>query len=163
KGLILVFPTLADAVAAGRWVAAEHVQLMGAEAETHVEALQETAGAVFVGETTPTAFGDYLAGPSHVLLTGVAARSFSGLSALVGLSGVRLASTQGRDRRRDRPAVRGDRGRERLGRGDPRGRVGSRGWRRPAPPRLADVLALRADGGDRRGGTGRRPAPRTRL
>ena len=38
------------------------------------------AGAVFVGEATPTALGDYLAGPSHTLPTGATARFFSGLS-----------------------------------------------------------------------------------
>ena len=32
------------------------------------------------GPTTPTAFGDYVAGPNHVLPTGGAAASFSGLS-----------------------------------------------------------------------------------
>jgi len=39
----------------------------------------ENAGAVFVGPYTPTAVGDYFAGPSHVLPTGGTARFFSGL------------------------------------------------------------------------------------
>jgi histidinol dehydrogenase len=38
------------------------------------------AGAVFVGVATSVAFGDYLAGPSHVLPTAGTARFASGLS-----------------------------------------------------------------------------------
>jgi len=79
-GLALVFRTLDAAAREARRVAAEHVQLLGAAAERHRDALQETAGALFVGGDTPTALGDYLAGPNHVLPTGGAARSFSGLS-----------------------------------------------------------------------------------
>ena len=60
--------------------AAEHVQLMGRAAQRYAPRFTSTAGAVFVGGDTPTAFGDYLAGPNHVLPTGGAARSFSGLS-----------------------------------------------------------------------------------
>ena len=36
----------------------------------------------FIGNYSPVALGDYLAGPSHILPTGGAAASFSGLSAL---------------------------------------------------------------------------------
>lgn len=38
------------------------------------------AGAIFLGENTPVALGDYAAGPSHVLPTGKSARFASGLS-----------------------------------------------------------------------------------
>jgi histidinol dehydrogenase len=37
------------------------------------------AGAIFLGPCTPEAFGDYLAGPSHVLPTGGTARFASPL------------------------------------------------------------------------------------
>ncbi len=40
------------------------------------------AGSVFVGGMTPTALGDYVAGPSHVLPTGGSARALSGLTKL---------------------------------------------------------------------------------
>jgi histidinol dehydrogenase len=60
-------------------LAPEHLQLVGAEAEALAPRIR-AAGAVFVGATTPTAFGDYLAGPSHVLPTGGTARFASGLS-----------------------------------------------------------------------------------
>lgn len=80
KGLALVFRSIDEVVSAARAVAVEHVQVMGPEAEARATELAATAGALFVGESTPTAFGDYLAGPNHVLPTGGAARSFSGLS-----------------------------------------------------------------------------------
>ena len=38
-----------------------------------------TAGAILIGENTPTALGDFTAGPSHVLPTGRTGRFFSGL------------------------------------------------------------------------------------
>ncbi len=40
-----------------------------------------TAGAIYLGNTSPVAVGDFLAGPSHTLPTGGAGRSFSGLRA----------------------------------------------------------------------------------
>lgn len=80
KGRLVVFSGIGEAVSAGAEVAAEHVQVMGKPAEKLARALLPTAGALFVGSSTPTAFGDYVAGPNHVLPTGGAGRSFSGLS-----------------------------------------------------------------------------------
>ena len=40
------------------------------------------AGAIFMGKYTPESFGDYVAGPSHVLPTSGNARFESGLSVL---------------------------------------------------------------------------------
>lgn len=80
RGCIVVFDGIGEAVSAGVDVAAEHVQVMGKPAEKLARALLPTAGALFVGSSTPTAFGDYVAGPNHVLPTGGAGRSFSGLS-----------------------------------------------------------------------------------
>ena len=39
-----------------------------------------TAGAIFLGNDSPTVLGDYVAGPSHTLPTGGAGRSFAGLT-----------------------------------------------------------------------------------
>jgi len=80
NGVALVFPSLPAAAKEGVSFAAEHVELMGRAAERFASLFTATSGAVFVGSDTPTAFGDYLAGPNHVLPTGGAARSFSGLS-----------------------------------------------------------------------------------
>ncbi|MBN1405531.1 MAG: histidinol dehydrogenase, partial [Candidatus Omnitrophica bacterium] len=40
----------------------------------------KNAGAIFLGDYSPVAVGDYIAGPSHVLPTGGTARFFSGLN-----------------------------------------------------------------------------------
>ena len=80
RGRIFTFKEISLAVSAGSQIAAEHVQLMGKSAEKFGRKLLPTAGALFIGSSTPTAFGDYLAGPNHILPTGGAARSFSGLS-----------------------------------------------------------------------------------
>ena len=53
---------------------------MGTGAERFASSLLPTAGALFIGSSTPTALGDYVAGPNHVLPTGGAARGYSGLS-----------------------------------------------------------------------------------
>ncbi len=80
NGFALVFPSPEAAAGVGVPLAAEHVELMGRAAERFAARFAATSGAVFVGTDTPTAFGDYLAGPNHVLPTGGSARSFSGLS-----------------------------------------------------------------------------------
>ncbi len=60
--------------------APEHLQLIGAEPEA-LAPLVRTAGCLFVGAGSATAFGDYVAGSNHILPTGGAARFESGLSA----------------------------------------------------------------------------------
>ena len=52
---------------------------MGASVEALADGVR-SAGAVFVGEESGTAFGDYVAGSNHVLPTGGAARFQSALS-----------------------------------------------------------------------------------
>jgi len=59
--------------------APEHLELHVADARAFV-ARVSSAGAIFVGGGTPTAFGDYVAGSNHVLPTGGAARFSSPLS-----------------------------------------------------------------------------------
>lgn len=59
-------------------IAPEHVEVLMAEPEAVVEAIRN-AGAVFVGRHSPTAIGDYFAGPNHVLPTAGTARFFSPL------------------------------------------------------------------------------------
>ncbi|HVE68506.1 MAG TPA: histidinol dehydrogenase [Solirubrobacteraceae bacterium] len=60
-------------------MAPEHLQLIGAEAEA-LAPLVRSAGCVFVGAGSGTAFGDYVAGSNHVLPTGGTARFASALS-----------------------------------------------------------------------------------
>ena len=59
--------------------APEHLQLSGTAAEALAPRVR-TAGCLFVGAESGTAFGDYVAGSNHTLPTGGAARFASGLS-----------------------------------------------------------------------------------
>ncbi len=59
-------------------LAAEHVAVHTREPRELASAIK-SAGAIFIGAYTPEAAGDYLAGPSHVLPTGGAARYASPL------------------------------------------------------------------------------------
>jgi histidinol dehydrogenase len=77
---LFTFKKISRAASACAAVAAEHVQVMGKGAEAFAPSLLTTAGALFIGSSTPTALGDYVAGPNHVLPTGGAARGHSGLS-----------------------------------------------------------------------------------
>lgn len=60
-------------------LAPEHCEVMLKDPRAAIKSIQ-TAGAIFVGGLSPTALGDYLAGPSHVLPTGGAGLSFAGLT-----------------------------------------------------------------------------------
>lgn len=77
-GLALVVEEIAAARPIVDRIAPEHLQLVGPEAEA-LEPEVCTAGAIFLGESTPEVFGDYVAGPSHVLPTGGSARFASAL------------------------------------------------------------------------------------
>jgi histidinol dehydrogenase len=67
------------AIALANAFAPEHLQLIGAEVEALAPIVQ-SAGCVFVGLESATAFGDYVAGSNHVLPTDGAARFASGLT-----------------------------------------------------------------------------------
>lgn len=72
--------SLAQAVAVANYVAPEHLELLVKEpAVKKLVQTITTAGAIMIGNFTPTALGDFTAGPSHVLPTGRAGRFFSGL------------------------------------------------------------------------------------
>ncbi|MHC4131490.1 MAG: histidinol dehydrogenase [Planctomycetota bacterium] len=60
--------------------AAEHLQILCGEKSKEIAELIENAGAIFIGEHTPVAVGDYWAGPSHTLPTGQAAKFSSALT-----------------------------------------------------------------------------------
>jgi histidinol dehydrogenase len=59
--------------------APEHLSLI-TEREADILPLIRTAGAIFLGNHSPVAVGDFLAGPSHTLPTGGAGKSFPGLT-----------------------------------------------------------------------------------
>ena len=60
-------------------IAPEHLHIATEDAEQLAEKILH-AGAIFLGNHTPVALGDYAAGPSHVLPTSGTARFASGLS-----------------------------------------------------------------------------------
>jgi histidinol dehydrogenase len=72
-GAIVVTATLEYAVELADRLAPEHLELLVKEPRRWLPKLRQ-AGAIFCGPHAPEAFGDYLAGPSHVLPTGGTAR-----------------------------------------------------------------------------------------
>jgi len=71
--------TLADGVALTNQLAPEHCEVMTRNPRK-LSADILTAGAIFLGGSSPTVLGDYVAGPSHTLPTGGAGASFAGLT-----------------------------------------------------------------------------------
>jgi histidinol dehydrogenase len=60
-------------------LAPEHLELMCRDA-VRVTSKLTAAGAIFVGNDSPTVLGDYVAGPSHVLPAGGTGAAFAGLT-----------------------------------------------------------------------------------
>ena len=78
NGLLILAHTLDVAIELSNRVAPEHLELMVENAADVLDSITN-AGAVFVGNYSPVAAGDYMAGPSHVLPTAGTARFFSPL------------------------------------------------------------------------------------
>jgi histidinol dehydrogenase len=77
-GTVIVVPTLARAVEIVDEIAPEHLELF-VRKPRDLAAKIRNAGAMFLGEYTTEALGDYAAGPNHVLPTGGSARFSSPL------------------------------------------------------------------------------------
>ena len=77
-GLIVVVDSLTEAAELSNLFAPEHLELEIAEPWDFIEQIRH-AGAIFIGNSTPEATGDYLAGPNHTLPTSGAARYASAL------------------------------------------------------------------------------------
>jgi histidinol dehydrogenase len=71
--------SVADGVALANQIAPEHCEVITRDARKISDGIV-TAGAIFLGNYSPTALGDYIAGPSHVLPTDGAGASFAGLT-----------------------------------------------------------------------------------
>jgi len=71
--------SIAEGVALANQIAPEHCEVVTRDARK-VSAGIVTAGAIFLGNWSPTVLGDYIAGPSHVLPTDGAGASFAGLT-----------------------------------------------------------------------------------
>jgi histidinol dehydrogenase len=79
NGWLIHVENLDRAVALVNKLAPEHCEVMTRQPERVAKRIV-TAGALFLGNHSPTAAGDYLAGPSHELPTGGAGCAFSGLT-----------------------------------------------------------------------------------
>lgn len=71
--------SIADGIALANRIAPEHCEVITRDARK-VSGGIVTAGALFLGNWSPTVLGDYIAGPSHVLPTDGAGASFAGLT-----------------------------------------------------------------------------------
>jgi histidinol dehydrogenase len=80
-GAIITVRDLDEAARLSDRIAPEHLELCVAGAEGLSDKITH-AGAIFLGQYTPEAIGDYVGGPNHVLPTARSARFSSGLSVL---------------------------------------------------------------------------------
>ena len=80
-GAIILVASLQDSVPLANRIAAEHLEIIAADAEG-LAAQVRNAGAIFIGAYTPEAIGDYVGGSNHVLPTARSARFSSGLNVL---------------------------------------------------------------------------------
>ena len=88
---IFVIQNLDDSAYLANFIAPEHLEIAS---KNHEKILQKinNAGAVFLGNYTPEAIGDYMAGPSHTLPTSASAKFSSGLSVFDFLKRISLIS-----------------------------------------------------------------------
>jgi len=80
-GLIVFFDNMDDVIRWANNFAMEHLEIQCGDKSKEIAARIKNAGAIFIGNYSPVAVGDYWAGPSHTLPTGLTARFFSALSA----------------------------------------------------------------------------------
>jgi len=73
RGALILARDFDDAAAISNRIAPEHLELAVDDPRALMEQIRH-AGAIFLGRHTPEAFGDYCAGPNHVLPTSRAAR-----------------------------------------------------------------------------------------
>lgn len=78
-GLALRVRNLDEGCRVVNCIAPEHLEILTKKPSSLLKKIRN-AGAIFLGDYTPVALGDYTAGPSHVLPTGGSSRFFSCLS-----------------------------------------------------------------------------------
>jgi histidinol dehydrogenase len=78
NGLVVLVPSMREAIDVANLRAPEHLEIVAHGAERVARSIRH-AGAIFLGDETPEPVGDYIAGPSHVLPTAGTARYASPL------------------------------------------------------------------------------------
>ena len=81
QSIKLIKTSMSKAIGQINAIAPEHLEIAVKNPDAVIKKIKN-AGAIFAGCYTPTAVGDYWAGPSHVLPTGGSAKFSSGLSVL---------------------------------------------------------------------------------
>jgi histidinol dehydrogenase len=77
---VIAFDTIEQAIDQANQIATEHLQIQCGKDNKNIAEKIKNAGAIFIGDYSPVACGDYYAGPSHTLPTGGTAEFFSPLS-----------------------------------------------------------------------------------
>ena len=78
RGLFIKVKTQLDIVDIANFIAPEHLEILGYK-KLNLSKKISNAGAIFIGESSPEVFGDYCAGPNHVLPTSGTAKYASPL------------------------------------------------------------------------------------
>jgi histidinol dehydrogenase len=78
RGVIITTNSMDEAIRLMNKIAPEHLEVV-VESPFDLLPKIENAGAIFLGDNTPEAVGDYIAGPNHTLPTGGTARFYSPL------------------------------------------------------------------------------------
>ena len=81
NGLAILIDNIDESYKIANFLAPEHLEIMSKNKKKLFKKITN-AGAIFLGNYTPEALGDYVAGPSHVLPTSGNARFESGLSVI---------------------------------------------------------------------------------
>jgi histidinol dehydrogenase len=103
-GSIVIIKNIEQAIELVNLYAPEHLLLAFPDARKYVRKIKN-AGCIFLGERTPVAFGDYIAGPSHILPTGGTARFSSPLGIEDFFKVVNIVSLSRQEQKKLGPAV----------------------------------------------------------
>jgi len=79
RGVIIIASNMQEAIELMNKIAPEHLEVITKNPFELLSSIKH-AGAIFLGENTPEAIGDYIAGPNHTLPTGGTAKFYSPLS-----------------------------------------------------------------------------------
>jgi histidinol dehydrogenase len=103
-GAIIIVDKMDEACDLVNELAPEHLQIMTRDDE-QISSRVRNAGAIFFGEYSPEALGDYLAGPNHVLPTARAARFSSALGVNDFIKRTSLVNFSAAELRRTAPMI----------------------------------------------------------
>ena len=79
KGVVFIIDNIDETIEVCNLISAEHVSVISDEIKTRHGEIKN-AGGLFLGDESAEVFGDYIAGPSHVMPTGGSARFSSALN-----------------------------------------------------------------------------------